>query len=194
MLINHRAQRMYFNWLINRASLDDLFGRSYTHLAHVLHHMIFYWSLDLDSNRSADGLQLRDEWAELIEEEIDAQEDPISEIDTNLGIGACTVLEMMVALAARIETDIMQEDDKGNRTPLWFYHMLRNLSLLDCDDDHIFESTDDYIRDVTRKMLCRQYTADGKGSLFPLSRRCEDRREVDIWWQAQHWLAENFPD
>lgn len=191
---NSKAQRMYFNWLIHKVSLDNLFGRSYTHLAYVLHRMIFYWSNDLDGNRSSDGIRLREEWRERIEEEIYAQEEPIPVIDTDLDLGPCTVLEMMVALASRIENDIMQEDNKGNRTPVWFYHMIRNLGLLNCDDDHIFDSIDEYIRDVVRKMLFRQYTADGNGSLFPLFRRCEDRREVDIWWQAQHWLAENFPN
>lgn len=194
MAKNYKGQRMYFNWLINRVSLDDLYGRSYTHLAHVLHGMIFCWNLELDENRSTDGLYLRTEWAELIENESDMQEYPLPFVDTELSLGPCTVFEMMVALAARIENDIMQEDDKGNRTPLWFYYMLQNLDLLDCDDDHVFESTNEYIRNVIRKMLYREYTADGKGSLFPLSGRCEDRREVDIWWQAQHWLAENFPD
>lgn len=193
-LTDDEVKRMYFNWLVHRVSLDDLDGRSYTHLAYLLHSMEFYWSNELDENREKDGLYLRHFWFDVVNEEADARDDPRMIFSFGALSGPCSVLEMLVALAVRIENDIMQEDDKGDRSPLWMYYMLFNLDLLGFDDDHIFDTTDSYVASIVRRMLDRKYDRDGHGSLFPLYARREDRREVDIWWQAQHWLTENFPD
>ncbi len=188
------VRRLYFNWLIHRVSLDDLDGRSYTHLAYLLHSIEFYWSNELDENREKDGIYLRHFWFDIINEEADARDDPRLIFSFGALSGPCSVLEMLVALAIRIENDIMQEDDKGDRSPVWMWYMLGNLDLLGFDDEHIFDTTDQYVAGIVTKMLDRKYDRDGRGSLFPLYARKGDRREVDIWWQAQHWLAENFPD
>lgn len=185
-----RAARLYFNWLCQLMYIDDYNGNTYYDLAHVLHKIEFYSVIPLDENRAKDGLRLRDTWLLALRDEAE-----------ELGLGCpnygqdffkepCSVFEMLVALAVRLESDIMQDDSIGPRAHLWFWAMLHNIGL---DEFHDYASFT--LDDVTYRVnivLDRVYNPDGSGGLFPLKEPTSNQMFVDIWWQGQAWLRENY--
>lgn len=191
-----RIQSMYFNWLLVQVCLDYISGRSYFVLAKLLHRYEFYWTNELDENRAKDGIRLRHIWHDSINDEA-ASLGVASLVGVESALsGPCSVLEMLVALAIRIETDIMQEDTAGNRVRLWFWKMLGNLGIAQFDDDHLTGDMEATVREAVTRMMERKYDQDGLGgALFWLrTPNHPDMRGLDIWWQAQLWLAEEYPN
>lgn len=200
---NERAQTLYFNWLCVLVHVDDYLGKQWYILAKILHDIEFYWTIPNDDNRAIDGAKLREVWLSSLKNEAE---------DLGVGIyipmdalnGPCTMFEMLVGLASRIESDIMQEDCEGNRTWMWFWHMVDNLlfdaELLNCNwwkdmchDDVITPFEDGVIKEMVRRCLDRDYEPNGDGGcLFPINSGIDiiDRRDVELWYQAQHWINE----
>lgn len=126
----------------------------------------------MDRNRAADGIDLRYKYG----------------CDNDILDEPCSILEMLIALAVRIENQIMNDYDSGDRTSQWFWLMLTNLGLNRMDDDHYDEETVDWFLD---RFLNREYDCNGEGGgLFILERPFDDLREVEIWVQANWYLGE----
>lgn len=171
-----RLARRYFEWML---ALVD--GGRYRKLLKKLNDTKFDYILEKDSNRAADGIELRYRFG--YENNI-----PRREIEENLDIRDCSVLEMMVALAHRCEEDIMQMAEEGDRTGEWFHEMLESMGLDDYDDRHWHAEAVD---DILRVFLKRQYSFNGQGGLFTLySQPRMDMRKVEIWYQMMAWLIE----
>lgn len=186
------AKQMYFSWLVCEVGMD----RGYLVLAQLLHSIEFYWVLELDENRAKDGLRCREMWLEGLQAECEDKDiaEPIGALDV-VGSGPCSVLEMLVGLATRIEVDVMQDDRYGDRRSMWIFAMLQNLGLTKYDDAHLDASASRIVRYRVANLLDRHYAYSGRGGLFPMWDYAEeDQREVEIWWQAQRWLAINYPD
>lgn len=167
----------YFDWMYSL-----VFGknRSYRKLLVRLHEIPFRYSIPMDGNREADGINLRYRFG--YENEY---EDYI--IATELDCKQCSVLEMMIALCIRCEEQIMDDPDVGNRTGKWFCDMLKNLRLHNMDDKR-FDV--DYVDRVVSMFLKRKYQPNGQGGLFTVhTRRC-DMRNVEIWYQMCWYLDE----
>lgn len=166
----------YFEWLVDLLQ-DDYLRDNYQKLLWKLFTTEFTWIVDYDSNRAKDGIYLRYLFSRDIDEDFD------------MDIG-CTVLEMMVALARRCEDDIMYDPDIGDRTGYWFWTMIQNLTL-DIYDDYMYdERAVEYILEV---VLERKYARNGHGGLFPCDRNATDFRKMDLWWQLNTYLNEEFP-
>lgn len=194
-----RTQTLYFNWLCTMVHIDDYAGMSWYVLAKILHSIEFYWTIPNDDNRASDGIHLRDIWLGMMEAEAN---------DLGIGLsvtpgaltGGCSVFEMMVALAIRIESDVMQSDELGNRTSAWFWDMIYNLlhgyQLVEFADDTINSQHGDILTHVVMRMLDRDYEYSGQsGGLFPLKQSPDvDQRGVELWYQAQYWISENYPE
>ena len=175
-MIRHAEYRgLYFQWLIKRV-YDKRNSRhnSYMRLLEFLHKWIFVWTVGLDANRAADGLELRTR----CEEE--------TGFDCHFDI-PCSVLEMMVALAVRCEDQLMWDPDRGDRAGLWFWTMIVNLGLGGMTDEFFDE---EYAGFAVRRFLNREYDAYGNGGLFIVKNPMEDMREVDIWQQMNWCLGE----
>lgn len=162
----------YFIWLKNVLKCAFPEHRRYSKLLSTLHSTPFRWTLDMDKNRMMDGYSLRVDF--MCESGI-----------TILGPISC--LEMLAALSRRIEVEIMGEpgNDHYDR---WFWIMMENLGVL--IDDDIYDE-----RFVSRKLdiwLDRLFDKNGNGSIFPLKKVTSDQREVDIWYQMQAYLNENY--
>lgn len=154
----------------------------YQHLLSFLFNMEFYWfdENETDESRSEDGKRLREEF--LIENDLE----PI-----DIFQGPCRVLEMLVALARRAEFTLY-DPWKGDRTYKWFWIFMKNLGLDYLTDDNCTSEAENYVRMVVTRWLDRQFDSDGNKSPFPIKKRHEDMRKVDIWYQMQWYLAENF--
>lgn len=163
----------YGIWLVNHVRLHK---PEYSRLMDQLHNTPFTYILDRDVNRASDGIALREEF--------------YREKDDDIGIydhrDDCSVLEMLVALACRIDDEYIG-DPSLSRPDLIFWEMVCNLGL-DVYDDRHFDSTDvEYIID---RWLDRDFLPDGAGSIFPISNPRKDQREIEIWSQMNEYLTE----
>ena len=167
---NYVVDNAYYEWLLNKIDYND----GYDTELETLFHVTFTWNVANDDNRAKDGIILRS----VFMSEEDWSTEPCENYD-------CSVLEMMIALAMRIENDIMW-DGETDKTSKWFWIMFRNLGL-----DETMSSAEVY--DILDRFLLRKYAYDGTGGLFPLGKNAtEDQRNVEIWYQAQSYLMENF--
>lgn len=174
----------YFEWLEDKINpFRD--GKSYHKLLRKLFETIFVWDekrVPLDSNRAADGIDLRDRFAR----ENDIPYDYIYALD-----GPCSVLEMMVGLALRCEETIMVDPTIGDRTSEWFWVMVQNMGLYHADGP--FDSL--YADSRLSIMMGRLYDYDGSGgAMFVVNNPREDMRKTDIWYQMMWWLSEVYRD
>lgn len=161
-----RAKTKYFEWLL---SVIDSGNRvkQYLGMLDILFNTEFYWVIDFDYNRACDGLDLRDGY-------IPRDESP------------CSVLEMMVALAIRMEGILMEEGTSDN-TSEWFWIMVDNLGLLNQTN----EKLDAHEVDLkVHNFLERDYQYDGTGGLFRLCNPPDDLRTVEIWIQMNWFINE----
>ena len=156
---------------------EDRYSKSisYRKLLTHLHNIEFIYSIPRDKNRASDGEHLRYRFAlyEDCEELYDYLDDP------------CSVLEMMIALAIRVEENILANPEIGDRTSQWFWEMVTNLGLGSMTDQHYDR---DYVNEAVERLLYREYEPDGKGGLFRI-RNCEyDLRDVEIWCQFNYYI------
>ena len=172
----------YFEWMYSSVFTDPQgnYISGYHRLLEFLHSIPFEYMISLDGNREADGISLRYHfgWENDIPNPIIARE---------LDIHPCSVLEMMVALARRMEGDVMGDPVYGNRTYIWFFSMLESLGIDDMTDERFIEFV---AWDQVHTFLTRRYYPNGRGSLFTFKYPDQDMRGVEIWDQAMWWLNE----
>lgn len=167
----------YFNWLISKVSADIF---QYSKLLTILFNVNFVPIVEGDKNRAADGTYLRILYAR----EINVDK---SIIEQGLNTPECTVLEMMVALAIRMENDIMYDDRLNDRTYLWFNQMLISMDLVNQIDINFNEN---YVYQRLTDFINRNYDSNGYGSLFTIRNVNNqiDMRQYEIWQQMQIYV------
>ena len=180
----------YFDWLCAQVGANRPPG--YRKLCSQLHQKIFRWKIHNDDNRCYDGQALRDQFVELLH--LDE-----SHVEVRYFLkGDCTVLEMLVALAKRIDEQMFDLKSHENRTGKWFLEMITNLRLDGCADsttrdDRLDPVAEAAVDDVLERFMERTYDFYGRGGLFPLKRRPpEDQTDVEIWYQLMRYLDENY--
>lgn len=172
-------QTDYFQWLCGLVNLDH----GYWILARRLYDKEFYWSVPNDDNRAADGEKLREIFAdETLYSDYTSLEKP------------CSILEMMIGLAIRIE-DILcdPDDDDCIKMREIFWEMLINLDLDIYNDMDYAKLGGEYkVEKILIALLERTYEKSGRGGLFPLKSSRNDQRKVEIWYQMSSYLLENY--
>jgi len=176
------TEQEYFNWLCDLIHIDQI-ERTYWLLAKDLYRKPFIALIDHDDNRCSDGIELREEFLRDYER------------DGYLDMGReCSMLEMMIALARRIDFATSDPNDIYNTdtTSYWFWEMIDNLGLIEFDDDSYVElDGQTYVDWILDGFVNRQYSENGEGGLFPLDGDCEDQREVEIWYQMNAYLEKH---
>lgn len=172
----------YFHWLCDVVHADDP-QESYINLMVALFQTEFVWSVENDSNRAEDGKRLRLEWIK----------------DPDILDRPCTMLEMMIALAIRIDDEVMWNPQRGNRTAVWFWEMIDNLGLGELDDSIEFAKIE---RIVDRKMhifSTKLHTPNAPGTLFPVTlyeKKCNKSvtkcNKKEIWYQMMTYMYEKY--
>lgn len=160
----------YFTWLIKQTKCRSVNYSEYIHLLNTLYQTEFYSVIPMDQNREEDAYNLRFKYFG-----IDDRGDP------------CSVLEVMVALANRMETDIMADSDYGNRSGEWFWGMIFSLGLGNMSDHYFDQGETDF---VLNRFLERRYKPNGQGGLFTVECPRFDMRKAEIWYQMNWYLAE----
>lgn len=178
---SYSVEQDYFHWLCEMVHIDHGNG-SWWLVAKDLHRHKFVPYLDRDENRALDGLSLREQFLE-------------SEWFTtrNLLDGDCSVLEMLIALAQRMdfETSDVYEGCE-DKTAYWFWEMLDNLGLTAFDDESYVElEGQTYVDQIIDKFVDREYRYDGEGGIFPLNHSNRDQRNVELWYQMSAYLCEH---
>lgn len=167
----------YFDWLCGQIDDQDFNPSRYQLLLGKLYHTEFTWTIQNDKNRAYDGEELRDRYAEAT-----VQDCRTVRMFLNF---PCTILEMMVALAIRCETQIMEDLFVGPRIGRWFRAMLKSMGVVHDMDDLFDEEYVDYIIDC---FLDRTYEYNGDGGLFKVDDPPDDMRNLEIWYQMQLYL------
>lgn len=103
--------------------LSLLEGLNDSQLYRYLLEVDYIWTIPLDKNRAQDGIDLRCWWANSIKLTKEQYE-------VIFNSKACSMLEMLLAFAIRIENDFMATAE-GNNTSKWFYQMLISLGMSD---------------------------------------------------------------
>lgn len=178
--MNHdELNDIYFEWMCQLISDEDHDSLSYQLMLQELHHTPFEYTLPMDENREADGIDLRYRFGR--EQRIEARV-----IASVLDITPCSVMEVLVALAVRCEEHIMANPEYGDRTSEWFWTMMENLGL-DRMTDRRFRSDEFYY--IIDRFLDREYGPHGEGGLFYIPNPRRDLRTVDIWYQLMWYLS-----
>ncbi len=178
---------------------DDIGGRYYDWLHSIVcgewkprgisfHRLLMYLfnteylpACEMDDSRANDGINLRYRFA-------DVNDISYADAEKAFDSAPCNMLEMMVALAIRIEEHIMEDPAAGNRVGQWFWNMVVSLGLAAMDDKRFDEYKAEYIIDRFNR---RDYQPNGQGGLFTVTNPAEDMRSIDIWYQLMEYLNEN---
>lgn len=178
-MTRNKLNDTYFNWMYQLV-YDEQYSKrlSYRKLLYLLHDTEFTYTIAMDGNRYEDGTDLRYRFGY----EYGYEGAMIAEYLDNR---PCSVLEMLIALAIRLEEHIMDDPEIGNRTGQWFWNMITNLGLGSMDDEKFDKK---YAVDIIRRFLNRDYERNGKGGLFTVEHCRYDLRNVEIWYQACWYL------
>lgn len=170
----------YFNYLCGFINDGVHNGRRYYKLLNKLHNINFRFCIPMDENRASDGIDMRYRFG------LDNMyEQPV--VASELDYKKCSVLEMMVALAVRVEESFLY-DGYFDHTEEFFFKMLRNLGLIYQFDENY---DDIYVTNSINKFLDRDYCSNGLGSLFVID-GYGDIRIVDIWTAMNWYVDENY--
>lgn len=181
-----RTRKHYFDYLCDLVNIGGQKAGSYYILAEALYDKEYYWSVENDGNRENDGYNLRYSWWNE-----EGFKDPAHCLDALCG--PCTVLEMLIALAIRMEDSILYDVEKGSRVDIWFFDMIRNLGLEEATDENNEPAMIEAIDYAVDTLLDRKYDRHGqKGGLFPVHRlsRGKDMRKMEIWFQMHAYIQE----
>lgn len=164
---------LYRKWLLRRVGFRR---KGYESLMYQLLKMTFYWSdkFPRDEDRALDGLMLREEYFEDV---------------CPFGIAVeCSVLEMLVGLAIRIDNE-WTGDPVDPRPDIIFWEMIQNLGL---DGQNNYRFNKDFIKDRVIVWLKRQYQPDGEQSIFPVEKSTKDHRNLTIWEQMLDYINQKY--
>lgn len=193
------ARSLYFDYLcmLVRADEENKLGLTYRMLCRVLHETEFYSLVPHDENRAAYARELRDRFYEM---ESDAGYfHPLDALDI-----PCSCLEMMIGLAETIEDNIFYGSDLGITSVTLFWEMVENLLVtgtigigendawIRLSDEEMGLNVADDVRRHLEILLERTYERNGFGGLFPLSNPRQDQRKVELWYQANTYVMENY--
>lgn len=172
---------LYLQWLYKQVAVPEYDDRDLTYwkVLKVLFTKEFVWVPDFvsDENRIHDGIALRPEF-------LAAQ--GIPDVDPNWMDEGCSVLELMVGLARRLEF----QADKG-KAHYWFWVLMDNLGLIGYSDDRRFtRRLLDRIDDILNSVIYRNYESSGLGGFFPLMEPRHDQRDRELWYQMSDYLLE----
>lgn len=167
-IVNKNLDESYFEWLCNFINKEH---KGYNKLLLYLHNRSFYWTCNLDENRYADGMGLRDMYA---------KEKKLNNIDyLYLSNKPCSILEALIALVIRYDENL------GTSTHILFWKMMHNLSL-------DFEKDERYNEENVIKSIDiwenRKYEKNGLGNIFYIPDTEKNMLEADIWQQGMWYI------
>lgn len=186
----------YFTWLISQISDPDEEEKEegYSGLYAILHRSFFFPMLEMDWNRNEEALGLITEWVEGTGRTEDETLDAMNTIFRSRGSGFCTMMELMVVLARRMEYELLGTESEKSAGEC-FEEMVRNSGMAEFTNDVIQEDpqrTEDDVLDILKTIIIRRFGWDGEGGLFPLRMPRSDQRKEELLNQMNNYIAENY--
>lgn len=169
----------YLHWLYSQVANVKVKPRTRTYwsLMRQIYETIFVALVPHDENRIADSRELRYEFLAECE---DVEGDP-----EWIRLPA-TMLELLIVLARQLAFEM--DDAPG----VWFWHLIERLGLRDFTDSKYDSHAEKVVRKALDRVIWRTYSYDGDGGLFPLENPGSDQREVELWYQLNAYLMEQF--
>ena len=169
----------YLNWLISRVGTVKVRRQVLSHrsLFEQLHETIFVPIVAHDDNRVEDAKDLRYEFLADVEDE---------QGDLRWMRSPCSMLELLIILSKQLAFEM---DD---RMEAWFWHLLQVLDLEQFDDHEYDDKAQEVIAETMDRVIWRKYAPDGHGGLFPLRDAARDQRNIELWYQLNAYLLEQF--
>lgn len=165
----------YLLWLENELTREGNHpDRSYFELVYLMFQTEFKWSVDMDDNRLADGMELRAEFAH--------SHHNASRTGMN-HLGPCSFIEVLIGLSRRLAFVA------GGTAPRWAWQLLVNLHL-DQMWDHLSGSKSRMASHIMDVVIQRDYAPNGDGGFFPLAWADRDQRQVELWYQLNAYVEE----
>lgn len=178
MVISDNLSKRYFEYLI----YENIVAKpSWVPILEILFSRDYYSMLIMDNSREGDGKLLRDNFMAMINgnDAIEFNSSPWVDIP-------CSMLEMMIALANRITLEFYAvDDDIYPMSTIIFASMLDSLGI------NMDLQTQDEVEDIITRFIRRDFSPDGRGSLFDLRGKTVDIdwRDLPIWNQAMAWVT-----
>lgn len=168
---------LYFTWLYSKVgSVKEAHpSKTYWAILKKLFTKEFIWLVPNDDNRAEDGRDLRKEFL---------HQERITRVDDDWMRLGCSMLELLIALARRMEFE-----SPGWTVKARFWELMENLLLDKYSDDCPFSEQE--IDDILDAVIWRTYADDGTGSLFPLRNVRQPTPQLEIWYQMCAYLIEN---
>lgn len=170
------VDELYLKWLydqIGSVKVKNL-RRSYWNLARQLYTKEFVWLIPNDDNRVEDGRDLRQEFIE--QHDID--------VDPNWMELGCSFLEMAIGLSRRLSFEAEGEPRD------WFWKLMGNLHLDGCNDG-MRTYPHEAVEAILDRVIWRTYKHTGEGGLFPLRHAQCNQQDVELWYQLSAYLLED---
>ena len=173
-MIDSGINEDYFYWLLAFIDSYENPVDDYIDCLHELFTITYTWTIPDDANRAEDGLSLRDRF----------EDESGEKLWLNRG---CSMLEMMVALAIRMENDLMYDPDYGDRTSVWFWGMMDASGLIFCDFDHF---SGPLVQKWSINLAHNDYKRNGVGGLFSVKNAHFDMKNASLWAQMNQKVKE----
>lgn len=176
----------YENWLTSQVGTTYK-NRNYILLLQKLHQIDFYHYVQFDENREGDGLALREEFVDLIFDEVYDRNRALDVLDNT-----CSMLEMMIGLSRRMEHVLYDISDSTISDCFW--ELADNAGYTEFDDYNYSNNNGSLeIDKLTGFILEREYDKYGMGGFFPLPQihlEVEDQRKVELWYQMHTYIQQ----
>ena len=85
-------------------------------------------------------------------------------------------------------------DQDGNVTVReWFWRLMENIGVEKYTDEVFYdEFAPVIIEQILNRIIDRTYLRTGKGGFFPMKKSKKDQRKVELWYQMNEYLVENY--
>ena len=171
----------YYMWLCDLIWVNQP-DRSYWLLAKTMHQKPFYWSVPNDDNRVYEAKDLREWFCDIYR--VDYRDDYFN--------NTVSMLELIISLAHRCETILEDRPDSISMRE-WFWRLLKNAGLEKYTDEAFYDLNGGFnVDEILNMIIDRTYHRNGKGGLFPLNNYKKDQRRVELWYQMNAYLIENY--
>ena len=172
----------YYVWLCVSIKANRDANTTYVELTRALYNKDFKWHVPNDDNRAIEARNLREKFCESIG----------IEYDYEYWDRPANMLELIIALAYRCENIMVDMADEKEMSD-WFWIMMQNCGLEKFDDNIWEHSNADYVvEEILNKIINRKYQKNGRGGLFPMRKDTKDQRKVELWYQMNTYLVENY--
>lgn len=164
-MMTRNERQEYLIWLSHRVAVpEELDCRT---LLEIMYVKEFVWVIGNDDNRIADARELKKLYLS-------------NKFGSRKLAEPVNVLEVLIALSERMSFLIDIEP------PVCAWMLIENLNL------HTHRNNIHKINDILDALIWRTYKPNGDGGFFPLRHPKKDQRLVEIWYQMNEWIEENF--